>query len=225
MMRPLWVALTSLLVLAACAEVEPVSIRPGLTSEANLDRLRPPSGVTYRFALEDGDLPVPVELTLRSSRRGARIYDYNGAMSIRFPDNVNFENVGDLVAQTFGVKDVTFRGSTVSFPVKLRTDNRFRSLNSSFVGRAGSYVPHDCFAVLGTCSYRAVNAEGQALDLVSETTETNGVWRSVTKPKRGSGVSGTQRMTYSLDRNGVLLDMVLSSNQGGQRSRLVFRRK
>ncbi len=222
--RPV-LALIALSFLAACADpADSIAIRPGLTSDANLDALRPPSGVTYRYKMESGDIPVPVSLSLRSKRRSARVYDYTGTMAIRFPDEVNFAEIGALVAQSFGVSDIKFSGSTASFPVALRTDNRFRSLSSDFLRSSGRYVPHDCFAVLGRCTYRAFEGD-QSVTLVSETTESGGIWTTVTRPAAGSQGTGRQRMIYSLDRNGVMVDLVVSSTGQGGREPLVFRRQ
>lgn len=221
--------LGALTVLAACADPgPPIEIRPGITSATNLDALRPPSGVTYRYALETKDVPIPVTLTLRSQRRSAKIYDYVGTMAISLPPSDNNEEIGNLVARSFGVKDVKFRGNDLVFPVSLRTDNRFRSISSRLLLLNSRYVPHDCLAVLGTCKYRSITENGDSIRLISETTESNGVWRSETRPDPAAGPQkgdGRQRAIYSLDRNGVLIDLVLVSTGGSPQETVIFRRK
>ncbi len=223
--------LVSSLLLAACADpTAGIEIRPGSTTSAtNLDALRPPSGVTYRYALETKDVPIPVTLTLRSQRRSAKVYDYIGTMAIALPPSDNNEEIGNLVAESFGVKEVKFRGNNLVFPVSLRTDNRFRSLSSKLLLNKGKYVPHDCLAVLGTCKYTSLNEQGKSIKLVSETTESGGIWRSDTRPDPAAGPQpdgeGRLRAVYSLDRNGVLIDMILARIGGGPQDTVVFRRK
>lgn len=228
--RPVLIPVFMSLFLAACADPgPPIEIRPGITSATDLDRLRPPSGVTYRFSLETKDVPIPVTLTLRSQRRSARVYDYIGTMAITLPASENNEEIGNLVAQSFGVKDVRFRGNDLVFPVNLRTDNRFRSLSSKLLLLNSRFEPHDCLAVLGTCKYTSISEQGQAIRLVSETTESGGVWRSETRPDpaagRQPGGQGRQRSIYSLDRNGVLLDLVLQQFGTQENETVIFRRK
>lgn len=216
-------------ILAACVDpTAGIAIRSGITSQTDLDSLRPPSGVTYRYALETKDVPIPVTLTLKSKRRSAKVYDYIGTMAITLPPSKNNEEIGNLVAKSFGVKDVKFRGDNLIFPVSLRTDNRFRSVSSKLLLLNNRYVPHDCLAVLGTCKYTSLNEQGQSIKLISETTEASGIWRSETRPDPAAGPQpggeGRQRAIYSLDRNGVLIDMILA-RVGADNEVVVFRRK
>lgn len=221
-------------ILAACAAPQPpVSIRPGIGQAANLDAIRPPSGAGYRYALEADGVPTPIELQLRSKRRSAKVYDYQGNMVIQLPDipeTENLEEVGQALAKALKLDElnIDIRGNAIRFPVTLRTDNRFRSLASNLVLVRSKYAPHDCFAVIGTCRYTA--SEGnRSIALIAETTEENGVWRTTTKPdpaKRKPGQpGGAQTLIYSIDKNAVLIDMVLSQTNQGQRSSVVFRRK
>ncbi len=223
-----------LALLAACsAPAPPISIRPGIGQAVNLDAIRPPSGAGYRYALEADGVASPIALQLRSQRRSAKVYDYTGNMIIQLPDvpeTANLEEVGAALAQALKLEDlnIEIRGNTLRFPVKLRTDNRFRSLASDLVLMRSKYAPHDCFAVIGTCRYTA--SQGQrSIALVAETSEKNGVWKTVTKPdptKRQSGQpGGAQTLIYSIDRNAVLIDMILSQTDQGQRSSVVFRRQ
>ncbi|WP_298290181.1 hypothetical protein [uncultured Litoreibacter sp.] len=224
-------ALFVVALIAACAPpAPPVSIRGGIGQTANLDAIRPPSGVTYRYQMETDGVPVPVELRLRSKRRSASVYDYRGNLTILLPEADNLEEIGRLIGETLKVDDIKIgiQGNKLLIPVNLRTDNRFRSLSSSLVLLESKYAPHDCFAVIGTCRYTAFEGD-KSIALVAETTEKNGVWRTRTKPdprKRKPGQqTGAQSLVYSIDKNAVLIDMVLTSVRGGQRSSVVFRRK
>jgi len=217
--------------LAACAPPPPpIEIRPGIGQSVDLDAIRPPSGATYRYALQSDGLPISVELRLTSRRKSAQIYDYRGALTMTLPQAGDLEAVSRVLQAALEVQklDVKVSGNRLSVPVNLRTDNRFRSTDSTMLLQKAAYVPHDCFAVIGTCRYEVREGE-QFIALVSETTEESGVWRTRTRPdparrQRGQG-GGTQTQIYSIDKNAVLIDMALTSQRAGQRSTIIFRRK
>lgn len=224
-------ALVTLAVLAACAEPgPPINIRSGIGQAVDLDALRPPSGVTYRYKMEVNGAPVPAEVELRSRRINATTYDYNGSFVLTLPEVENLNDIKDLIARSFEVRDikVRVRGNSIIIPLSVRTDNRFRSRSSSLALTRARFAPHDCFAVIGTCRYTATEG-ANSIALISETTERDGVWRTVTRPdprKRQPGQPAqTGRSTYSIDQNGVLVDMILTSIRGGERSTMVIRRK
>lgn len=222
-------AIMGVALLAACTPpAPPVAIRGGITQAINLDTVRPPSGVTYRYQMEAADLPFPVELRLTSRRRSANTIDYTGSMIMTLPQAGNLEEIGRLIARGLDAEDVSIgiEGNRLLVPIKVRTDNRFRSVKSQLNLIDTQFAPHDCFAVLGTCRYTATE-QGRAVSLVTETTEENGVWSTRTRPDRSRGTrgSGSQLLTYSLDRNAVVIDMVITTSQGGQRSTTIFRRK
>lgn len=223
-------ALLTFATLAACAPPgPPISIRPGIGQTANLDAIRPPSGVSYRYQMQSDGIDLPVELRITSRRRSATRYDYRGSLTLTLPAAGNLEEIGALIAQSLDLDElnVGIEGNRLIVPVSLQTDNRFRSVASSLVLVDSRYDPHDCFAVLGTCRYTAIEGE-RSIALVAETTEENGVWRTRTRPdprKRQPGQqSGIQTLIYSIDENAVLIDMVISSVERGQRSSVVFRR-
>ena len=140
--------LTVIALLAACASPEPkVAIRSGIGQTANLDAIRPPSGVTYRYSLEADGVQLPVDLRLRSKRRSAKIYDYSGTLNLTLPvpESGNLEEVGDLIAEAFKLDqlNVRLRKNKLLIPVQLRTDNRFRSLSSNLVLTQSQFRPHD----------------------------------------------------------------------------------
>ena len=217
--------------LAACADPgPPIKIRSGIGQEADLDALRPPSGAVYRYVMEMNGVTVPAELRLLSRRLNATTYDYNGSLILTLPKVENLAEIRRLVARSFEVRDikVRVRGNSIVIPVTQRSDNRFRSSSSSIALTKSRYSPHDCFAVLGTCRYVA-SQDGRSVALISETTEKNGVWRSKTRvdpAKRKAGQTNeVRRSTYSIDQNGVLIDMIFSSISRGERSTMVLRRK
>lgn len=217
--------------LSACAAPGPaISIRSGVGQATDLDAIRPPSGATYRYVMEAEGAPVPALLTLTSKRRNAARYDYNGTMTLALPQTDNLEEIGKIVTQALKLEEskIRIQGNNLIIPVGLRADNRFRSLSSNLALQESSYSPHDCFAVIGTCRYVAKQGT-QTIALIAETTEKDGVWRTRTRPdpaKRKPGQqSGAQTLTYSIDKNAVFIDMVLSQSQGSQRSTVVLRRK
>ncbi|RLJ58847.1 hypothetical protein BCF46_0985 [Litoreibacter meonggei] len=218
------------LALAGCsAQQGPVSIRSGLGSEANLDAIRPPSGATYNFILTNDAAPVPATMSITSRKRSGNRYTYNGQMVLTLPEAENLEEIASLIAEALGKTTVSARGNQLFIPVGLTADNRFRSSRSNITSDVTRYAPHDCFAVLGTCRYRAIDQLGRVAELVTETTETDGVWRSKTeldpKAKNVGLVNETRRAVYSIDKNAVLLDMVVTRGSGAQRTRFAIRRK
>lgn len=224
-------ALVTLAMLAACAEPgPPINIRSGIGQAADLDALRPPSGVTYRYKMEVNGAPVPAEMQLRSRRINATTYDYNGSFVLTLPEVDDLNEIKELVARSFEVRDIKVRiwGNSIIIPVTLRTDNRFRSKSSSLALTRSRYAPHDCFAVIGTCRYTVTEGR-RSVALISETTEKDGVWRAKTKAdprkKRAGQPSQTGQATYSIDQNGVLVDMVLTNIRNGERTTMVIRRK
>lgn len=216
--------------LGACAvSPQSSSIRPGLGSDADLDSIRPPSGVTYKFDLLNDEVPVPVSMDLTSRRRSATDYRYRGQLAMTLPDAQNLEQVARILTEALGQTDVTVRGNQLFIPVGLRADNRFRSKSSNITGDTTTYAPHDFFAVLGTCRYTATDRNGRSAALITETTEENGIWRSRTvldpdADNRGL-LNETRRAVYSIDKNAVLIDMIVFRGSGAGRSSFSIRRK
>lgn len=228
-MRALSLLLT-LGLLAACAEPQsPATVRPGLSSEVDLDALRPPSGVTYKFDLLNDEVPVPVSMDLTSRRQTATAYRYGGQLVMTLPDAQNLEQIAKIISDALGQTSVRAKGNQLFIPIGLRADNRFRSSRSSITGDTTRYTPHDCFAVLGTCRYTATDRDGRSASLITETTEEGGIWRSKTvldpKAKNRGMVNETRRAVYSIDKNAVLIDMVVTRGSGAQRSSFSIRRK
>lgn len=215
-----------LVVLSACSDpAESIQIRPGIGSDVDLERLQPPSGVTYRYSVENNGLPVPVLITLKSRKLSRTRYDYRGNVAFTFPDEVNFDEVGNLVADAFGVKDIRFRGNTAVFDIQMRTDNRFRSTSASVLSDSERFEPHDCYGMLGKCAYTVRLPGDVSFKLVTTTTEKDGIWRSTTRAAPENPGPGVILYTYSMDRNGVLIDAVERSKGFGDRSVTVYRRK
>ncbi|MEP3347706.1 MAG: hypothetical protein ABJN34_04980 [Litoreibacter sp.] len=218
------------LALAGCATTTaPIEIRPGIGSDVDLDALRPPTGVTYNFILENAGAPVPIEMRLTSRRRGANNYTYNGQMVVSLPQAENLEEITKVLKGILGKSSIRVQGNQLFIPVGLTADNRFRSTKSDITGDVTRYTPHDCFAVLGTCRYKAIDSSGVAVSLISETTEENGVWRSRTKldprAKNPDLPNETRRSVFSIDKNGVLIDMYILRNSGAGRSEFAIKRK
>lgn len=222
--------LVAVLALAACASPPPVgTVRPGLGSDADLDSSRPPSGVTYTYDLINDSVPIPASMTLTSRKRGATAYSYRGQMVLTLPEAQNLEEIAAVISQTIGQTTVRAKGNQLFIPIGLESDNRFRATSSNITGDTTRYSPHDCFAVIGTCRYKAIDRSGRAASLVSETTEKGGVWRSVTvlDPKADNAglINERRRAVYSIDKNAVLIDMVVLRGSGPRRSTFSIRRK
>lgn len=217
--------------LSACADPAQVArIRPGISSDVDLDAIRPPSGVTYNFTVEQGGFPIPAALTLTSRKRSSEVYDYTGAMVLQVPGNpAQLAEVAKVVSKAFKTKGPRIRGNKIFVPLKVRTDNRFRSITSSLLAANDIYVPHDCFAQLGTCTYTATRGGKAKLGFIAETTETGGIWRTVTRADPKStppGLRGARRMlTYSIDKNAVVIDMAINDLGAGTRDITVFKRQ
>lgn len=225
-------ALIALLALAACAPPSPSgTVRPGLASDVDLDAIRPPSGVTYSYDLINDSVPIPASMALTARKRGATAYSYRGQMVLTLPEAGDLEEIAAVISKTIGETTVRAKGNQLFIPIGLEADNRFRASSSNITGDTTRYTPHDCFAVLGTCRYKATDRSGRSASLVSETTEDGGVWRSVTvlDPKAKADnvglVDERRRAVYSIDTNAVLIDMVVQRGSGARRSTFAIRRK
>lgn len=214
--------------LGACDAPQQINIRPGIGSDVDLDRLRPPSGVTYRFSTEAQGMPQDGVLVLRARRIGANRYRYSGDVVLSFPEGANLEEGFNLVAQAFELEGLRAKGSQVFFPVSFTTDNRFRTVRETEFNQRLIYSPHDCFAVLGRCRYRVIQEDGQ-VTVEMETTETGGVWTSKKRVIAATApVAPEDRretLTYSLDKNGVMIDLFLTSRENGRLITTAYRRK
>jgi hypothetical protein len=224
------IALLAGVILTGCAAPNgPIEIRPGIGAQVNLDALRPPSGVTYNFVLENEGVPVPVTMSLTSRKRSTSKYTYNGQMVMTLPEAENLEQIAKLLSEVLGKSSIRVRGNQLFIPVGLSADNRFRSTSSNITGDVTKYTPHDCFAVIGTCRYKATDRDGLAVSLVTETTEKDGVWRSRTvldpKAKNPGLVNETRRSVYSIDKNAVLIDMYILRSSGSGRTEFAIKRQ
>ncbi|MEP5758350.1 MAG: hypothetical protein ABJ327_03360 [Litoreibacter sp.] len=223
--------LLTICMLAACTDPTTVGrIRPGIGSDVDLDAIRPPSGKTYSFSVEQGGLPIPASLTLTSKRRSDKVYDYTGAMVLQVPgEGEQLREVAKAVSEVFKAKGPSIRGNQIFVPLNIRADNRFRSTSSSLLSANDSFDPHDCFAVLGTCRFTATRGENAMLDFVSETTESGGIWRTVTRVASPDVPEQIRRirevMTYSIDEHAVIIDLALSERGTGSRDISVFKRQ
>lgn len=223
--------LLALALVAACSDpLPPASVRPGISSATDLDRLRPASGVTYRFVLTATGVPVPGTLQLRSQRINSRTMLYKGALGIPLPAGPEAEEVAALFQSALQREGLAVRGGQLLIPTQTRTDNRFRSTSSALLRQASRFVPHDCFAVLGSCAYTAIRSDGVRARVLSETTESGGIWTTQQRFDPRRAPSELQRirvtMVYSLGRDGVMRDLAITTRGGPDGpSRMTFRRK
>ena len=233
--RPLRSSVLALLgatLLAACAPPPAqVSIRPGIGQDVDLDTLRPPSGVTYRYMVEIEQLPLPVELVLTSRRRGNGQYDYVGNYIYTLPSGEGLEDVTRVFREALEVDDlqVTVRGNQLLVPYRHTSDNRFRIAVSTYQAQSRRTVPHDCFATLGSCQFTStISGDPLQVKFLAETSEVGGVWTSRLRADPSQRVArqlARQTLTYSLDKNAVPIDLVVQSSLAGMRETTVFRRQ
>lgn len=220
-------------VLAACSPpLPPIEIRPGIgADEARLQALRPPSGKTYSFRLEADGVELPGVMRLTSRRLSGERYRYSGNLELTAPtDAASLAQVAAQLERVFKTQGPKIRGNQILVPVSLTTDNRFRSLQSSLLSAEVKYAPHDCFAQLGTCRHTSQGPIGPAVPIVSETTEKDGVWRSVRRVDPDADVPNEARTLrntyiYSLGPDGVVIDLVTIRTGNGPRSTSVMRRQ
>lgn len=218
-------ALLIAVLLSACADPYQVSnIRPGVGSDDDLDALRPPSGVTFNYSVIRNDQALPAALSLTSKRINSTTYDYIGSIVFQLPGSVgDIRKISQDIAKVFGTAAPKIRNNRVYIPVRVRTDNRFRGRSSTLLAGNDRYVPHDCIATLGRCEYQSIDARGRKAPFTVETTETGGVWRATTQSKIFKSLK--RQMVYSLDRNGVLLDMAITGKRNGEVSTMSFLRQ
>ncbi len=233
-LRTTLLALCAAATLTACAPPEQaaqLAIRPGISQVVDLDTLRPPSGVTYRYKVEVKDLPLPVELVVTSRRRGDGAYEYVGNYIYTLPSGEGLEDVSRVLRQTLEVEDlkVEVRGNQLLVPYRHISDNRFRIAVSTFQAQSRRTVPHDCFATLGSCQYTStISGDPRPVRFLADTTEASGIWTSRLRADPSQGFASQlarQTLTYSLDRNGVPIDLVVQSRLRGMSETTVFRRQ
>jgi len=133
--------------------------------------------------------------------------------------------------QTLEVEDlkVQVRGNKLLVPYKHRADNRFRIAVTSFQSGTRRTTPHDCFATLGSCQFISeVSGDPRKIRFIADTTEASGVWTTRLRPasnQRFARQLARQTLTYSLDRNGVPIDLFVLTQLGGRSETTVFRRR
>ena len=229
--RFLLVALASIFLTACTPPAPQVAIRAGIGQSVDLDALRPPSGVTYRFQVDVKDLPLPIELSVTSRRLRNGQYDYAGNYIYTLPSGDGLEEVIRVFRQTLEVEDlnVQVRGNKLLVPYKHRSDNRFRIALTSFQSGTRRTTPHDCFATLGSCQFISeVSGDPRKVRFLADTTEASGIWTTRLRPAPNQGFArqlALQTLTYSLDRNGVPIDLVVQTRLGSNAETTVFRRK
>lgn len=208
------ITLISIMGLMGCVASSTQPIRPGITSSVDQNRLRPPSGVRYVYSVKYSEFPETMQMTLVSRRISANRYSYSGHMYLPVESEAVARITASMMNNMFGQQDITARGAGVFFPVRIDTDNRFRSLRVDMLMFSMHFTPHDCFAQLGTCRSTSQDRFIGRLSRVTETTEANGIWRSVTQGTNGRETVQEDN-TFSLDQNGVLLDAVMKQTVDG----------
>lgn len=230
-LRLLAVLMLTALVSACAAPAPQVAIRAGIGQEVDLDALRPPSGVTYRYKVEVQDLPLPVELVFTSRRRANGQYDYVGNYIYTLPSGEGLDDVSRVLRSALDVDDlqVEVRGNQLLVPYRHRADNRFRIADSTFQSESRTTTPHDCFATLGLCRFTSkISGDPLEVTFLAETSEVSGVWTSKLRADPNQSIArqlARQTLTYSLDKNAVPIDLVVVSRLAGMSETTIFRRQ
>jgi len=232
MMRLLAAALTATLLLSGCVTTPTASIRPGLTAAQVANPIPKPGGLTYRWVLtRSDDADFQAVMRLRSTRLSGGRTRYDGAVSIALPPGADLPaNANEISRQiadrVFGDPNawVRFRDDRIEIPASFTMIPQGQMTAVRLLAAATRHQPHDCFAVLGTCSYTNITRLG-GRDVRSRvdvtTTETDGIWRANFRSSRGD----TSRQVYSIDQNGVLLDALLFDREDGRSVVTKFQRQ
>lgn len=224
-----WVVLAVVLMGCAQPTKRVIDIRPGIGAEVDLDALRPPSGVRYVFDMEDAAGPIPMDMSLVARKTGTKLYRYSGELRLETPSTpAELADLSNRISQVFKGSGLRVQGTQVLLPFYMDTDNRFRvrQHRMAMFNLDDRYEPHDCFAQLGTCTSRAVSATGSITEARIETTEEGGIWRSEARVTYGAPrKTRRQTMIYSLDENGIPIDLlIVTRGPDGSRTN-VMRRK
>lgn len=215
-------ALAAAALLSACVTTTPpVELRPGLTAAQVAQPIRKPLGRTYNWRMTlEGEQSLPAVLTLRSSSAGNGLVRMRGRVSITLPAELDLGSDPNAVAReisqalTGSAEGISFAGRNLNLPSEIIFDSRGRARAFQMLATDVRYAPSDCFSVVGDCSYTAVNDRGQTKRIRVSTTESGGVWRAELRDR--GGLQSTQ--IYTLDRDGVMLDVVLISTEDGRPS-------
>lgn len=202
--------LSAALALAGCVTEPGSAVRPGATQALNQDALRPPGGVRYDYTLQRPGEPLVLSLSYVSRRLSPTRYRYDGVMAAPLPAGLDpglRAEMARLMADVFDAAAVRVSGDALVFPLRIEADQRFRATRTTMSGSPATHTPHDCFAQIGTCRSTIRDGEG-TVTTVTETTESGGIWRSVSRVTSGAKPGEPTRSTavYSIDANGVIFD-------------------
>jgi hypothetical protein len=210
-------ALTVVLFLSACV-AGTGQVQPGLGSDLDQDQLTPPSGARYDFVLSKSGEPESFKMALVSKRLAANRYRYDGSIFIPLPgDNAELvAMVIEVMREVFEDPTIRQSGDKLVVALRVETDRRFRATRSNILLADLRFMPHDCFAQIGTCRSTVSGPLGKAV-VETETSESGGIWRSESRFVSGTKDAAFERrsMTYSIDQNGVLLDATFTTQADG----------
>ena len=208
--------------LTACAYTGP--LRPGETTAAEIPSRTLPVGKRYAYTMEIEGLPLSIGLSFVSSRMNEDQMRFDGEATMQVTDATLAEALAAGAAISGGAAPEIADG-TVRTKIFLITDNRGRSITGSVFGSTLRYQPHDCFATLGRCTYAATE-DGERTHFIVETTESGGIWTSVTvgDPRKSPEATGTVTTRYTLDADGFLKDGDYRFSESGATLNMNIRR-
>jgi hypothetical protein len=205
-----------LLALAGCVPLPESSqrqltsegVRPGAGSEA-LDRAKP-VGEAFRYSIATPLRSEPSEMTVTFRRGDGGRYLREEIVRISEKTAPEAKLIAAMVRQRDG-RQAEIVGSDVILRAADRIDRRGRTRRSDRDGLRVSYQPHDCRATLGECRAVRTDPDGRPSYLLVRTGESGGIWHEQVRHDPARDPQGrTDLLTesfYSLDANGVLVDM------------------
>jgi hypothetical protein len=210
-------ALTMILFLSACV-AGTGQVQPGIGSDVDQDQLTPPSGVQYDFVLSKAGEPQSFTMALVSKRLSTNRYRYDGSIFVPLPgdDPELAPLVIEVLREVFDDPTIRQSGDKIVVALRVETDRRFRATRSNILFADLRFMPHDCFAQIGTCRSTVSGPLGKAV-VETKTSESGGIWRSESRFVSGTKDAAFERrvMTYSIDQNGVLLDATFTTFADG----------
>ena len=206
-----------LLALAACAplpdggprQLSAEGIRPGVGAARGFAAARPPLGtpITYAIRTPLRDAPNEMQVVLQPRDGG-----YTRAETVRIPESsaVQANIIAAMVRQRDG-RAAEVVGTDVVLRARDELDPLGRCISSDRGGIRIGWDPHDCRATLGECRTVRHDPDGRTNHLIVTTTEADGIWREQVRldPARDPQGKTTllEEAFYSLDENGLLIDM------------------
>lgn len=209
-MRFLGIFALCLPLVAACTPIPELTsngMRPGVGSDFDFAKAGHRNGQVVRFRLQDDEFPFEVTMQSRSTKIGADRFRHVGEMFMALPGQDLEGLLREMGVSIEGVQ-VAVRDDAIVMPMSSVTDGRGRATESTFMAERFTYRPHDCFAVLGICRFSETSKEYGTVNLIAETTEEGGFWRTTTRldPAKEQRDNVIDKAIYSVAEDAYPID-------------------